>query len=82
MLCLSLLYCPTDGRPLRIANIDDPELLNRAVDRAVREAERRAAAISEVDEVLGAAEREEAGALRRVLGIFMGRSASPPGTVM
>lgn len=71
MLCLSLLYCPREGQPLRVANVRDAELLAQAADCVIREAERRAAALDEVDNVLGAAEHVEADALRRVLGIFM-----------
>ena len=71
MLCLSLTYFPETGQPFRIATIQDSGLLRQAASQAIREAERRAAVVDEVDSLLGAVEREEATRLRRVMGLFL-----------
>jgi hypothetical protein len=71
MLAVNLSYIsPETGRRFCLATVLDPVTVRRAAAQAVREAERRAAATGEVDQALGAIEREEAVRLRRTMALF------------
>jgi hypothetical protein len=71
MVCLALLYVPEDGKPFRIANIADKNLLVQAAHAAIHEQDCKAACMDEVDGVLGAVEREESRKLRAVMNLLM-----------
>jgi hypothetical protein len=66
-LTLAILYSPTYGKPLKVATVNDSELLLRAAEIAINDAEVRAATLSDVDPLLGDLERSEATRLRNVL---------------
>jgi hypothetical protein len=68
-----LIYEPATakGRPLPLARIHDAELMVRAANCAIAQAEARAAELELADEFLGEAEREEVRRLRAVLALLI-----------
>jgi hypothetical protein len=82
MVCLALLYVPEDGKPFRIANIADRNLLVQAAHAAIHEQDCRAACVDEVDGLLGAVEREESRKLRAVMNLLMPELEATGASVM
>jgi hypothetical protein len=82
MVCLALLYVPQDGKPFRIANVADRNLLIQAAHAAIHEQDCRAACIDEVDGVLGAIEQEESRRLRAVVNLLLPDLESAGASVM
>ena len=68
---LLLVYEVPGGRPLTVARVDNSSLLLDAAQTAILQAEQRADALSEADEVLGRIERSEANRLRQVLALLI-----------
>jgi hypothetical protein len=68
---LAILYEPERGRPLTVARVGDRRLLIAVAEAAIAEADERALALGEADELLGAVQREEAERMRRVLTILV-----------
>jgi hypothetical protein len=68
---IAILYEPERGRPLTVARVGDRRLLVAVAEAAIAEADERALALTEADEILGAVQREEAERVRRVLTILV-----------
>jgi len=79
---LAILYAPEGERPLSIARIYDRNLLSEAAEKAIHEAEAKASELKESDPTLGALQLEEAGKLRRVLGMLLPKCAEWPSRQM
>jgi hypothetical protein len=76
MFSLAIVYRSAAGRPLSVATIEDPRLLEEAATLALREAYDKADHISTADPVLGRIQREEASKLKRVLSALFSPRAS------
>jgi hypothetical protein len=72
-IALVLLYEPrtAKGRPVPIARVDDPRLINQAARSAIMAAQERADALLDVDDVLGAVGVEEVRRLKAVFRVLM-----------
>lgn len=70
---LMLVYEPStaEGRPVPLVRVSDLGLAAQVADKAIRDAEERAAAIHNADEFLGEVEAAEARRLRDVLAVLI-----------
>ena len=66
-LKLAIVYRPVGGRPYQVAVLEDADLIQEAAARVVARSERRAEAISRVDEALGRIELAESERLKSIL---------------
>jgi hypothetical protein len=68
MVTLSIVYTPTlGGKPIRVADVDDPELLARVAGRVLENMNNRATRLGMADAGLGLIEEAEARRLREIL---------------
>jgi hypothetical protein len=75
---VAILYAPDGQRPLFIARVKDRNLLGVVAERAIIEAERTAQELMHADPTLAEVQVQEAGKLRRVLGLLLQTPAEPP----
>jgi hypothetical protein len=71
MIQLAITYTQPGERPLSVAIIDDEELLRRAAQLALDQAERRAAALASEDPIMGRLQAAEVRRLRAALSILI-----------
>lgn len=71
MIVLAIVLDNGENRPLSLATVRDPELVDAAAAAAIAESEQIAEELSLADPLLGQIQREETSKLRRVLGLLL-----------
>jgi hypothetical protein len=74
---LIIAFSSPGKKPLSVATVDDPKLLHRAAQLAIRQAEQRLAQIAESDPMMALLQSAEVRRLRTVLEILAPGSMEP-----